>query len=136
MDLTFVFKWRCAVCAGEYTVPAGAFLTFSPLLLHRDERLWPQPARFRPERFGPEEAQRRHPFAYIPFSAGPRGCIGQRFALLEEKAVLSAVLRHFRLEAVQREEDVRPLMELILRPEQSVRVRFVERAPAHLHTRN
>lgn len=110
-----------------HTVPEGALLTISPLLVHQDASVYPEPQSFKPERFDPDTSAGRHPFAYIPFSAGPRGCIGQRFALLEEKAVLSAVLRNFRLEAVDRPEEVTPLMELVLRPERPLRVKFLER---------
>ena len=60
-----------------YRVPAGASVSLHVYALHRDARHWPEPLAFRPDRFAPDEIARRHPFAFLPFSAGPRNCIGK-----------------------------------------------------------
>ncbi|XP_047108830.1 cytochrome P450 4c3 [Schistocerca piceifrons] len=112
---------------GSYQVPAGTTALVVTYMLHRDPRCFPQPERFLPERFLPENSTGRHPYAYIPFSAGPRNCIGQKFAILEEKAVISTVLRHYRVEAVDRREDLTLLGELILRPKDGLRLRIERR---------
>ncbi|KAH6947728.1 hypothetical protein HPB50_021086 [Hyalomma asiaticum] len=62
------------------TFPAGTIVRVSVYSLHRDESVFPKPEEFHPERFFPENVKGRHPFAYIPFSAGPRNCIATGFS--------------------------------------------------------
>nr|AVL92835.1 CYP450 [Locusta migratoria] len=109
---------------GGYTIPEGCTISLNIRHTHRDPEHWPDPERFDPDRFLPDRVQGRHPYAYVPFSAGPRNCIGQKFALLEEKAVLSYVLRNFRVETVERLEDLRLIGELVLRPINGVNLRL------------
>lgn len=81
---------------GDYRIPAGADVFICSYLLHRHPQFWEQAEAFRPERFAPEPEARRHPFAYVPFSAGPRHCIGESFAMTEmmiHLAVTAARLR-------------------------------------------
>jgi cytochrome P450 len=83
--------------AGGYIVPAGTLVLMSPYLMHRDPRYYAEPARFDPQRWHPDAASRPPKFAYFPFGGGPRGCIGQPYAMQEGVLVLAAVARHWRM---------------------------------------
>ncbi|XP_063359490.1 cytochrome P450 4C1-like [Cydia amplana] len=112
------------VTLGGYRVPAGTICQINVFDIHRDEAVYPDPERFMPERF---LNGKRHPYAYIPFSAGPRNCIGMKFAMMELKVVMCGLLRRFRLEPVTRPADVRFTGDLVLRAAHPLYVRFVSR---------
>jgi len=83
-----------------YTVPAGTDVLLCPYLLHRHPRYWKEPEAFRPERFDAEHESERPRFAYMPFAAGPRHCIGESLALFEMYMHLYKVARRYRLRYV------------------------------------
>ena len=78
-------------------IPAGATVLIVPWMLHRKPSLWERADRFEPERFAPERAASRPRFAYIPFGAGPRICIGAAFALAEATLILATIAQRYRL---------------------------------------
>jgi len=104
---------RDTIIDGQH-VPKGTSVLIVLHLLHRNPQIWDKPEEFIPERFLDSRSNNRHPYAYVPFSAGPRNCIGQRFALMEEKTILSHVLR--RLDFKSTDKHVKPIIELITRP--------------------
>ena len=82
-------------------VPAGTIVPISPYVLHRRRGLWENPDAFDPSRFLGERRERIDRFAYIPFGAGPRVCIGMAFATQEAIIILANLLRAFRFDMVE-----------------------------------
>lgn len=82
--------------ADGWTIPAGSVAIVSPWLLHRDERWWPEPFAFRPERWLGDDGSRPKG-AYLPFGAGPRMCVGESFARQEAVLVLATLARRWRV---------------------------------------
>lgn len=66
------------IVLNNYTIPAGAVVSMHIYSLHRNEDVFPDPLVYKPERFEIDESIKRHPFAFVPFSAGPRNCIGKK----------------------------------------------------------
>jgi len=82
---------------GGFAIGPRTDVFISPYLLHRHPEFWSEPEEFRPERFAGADAEERHKFAYIPFSVGPRHCIGENLALFEMLGHVSMMSRRFRL---------------------------------------
>jgi cytochrome P450 len=106
---------------GEVALPPGSMLIVPIFALHRHRLLWPDPLAFDPDRFAPAQAAARPRYAYMPFGAGPRVCIGGAFATMEAVAILAVLLRRFAL----RPADARvplPTMKITLRPTVPIRM--------------
>jgi len=86
-----------SVRLGEYEFPAGTHFAIMIYHLHHDPRFFPDPERFDPERFNPENEAAIPKYAYIPFSDGPRICIGNMFALMEGTLCLATIASHYSL---------------------------------------
>lgn len=101
---------------GEVRIKAGGRVVISPWVLHRHNRLWDDPNGFDPDRFLPENKGTIDRFAYLPFGAGPRVCIGASFALQEAVIILATAIRSFRLDHLD-EHEVMPIQRVSLRPQ-------------------
>jgi cytochrome P450 len=110
-----------------HRIPAGAEVLIVPWLLHRKPSLWEHPDRFEPERFAPEHAASRPRFAYIPFGAGPRICIGAAFAMTEATLILATIAQRYRLR-LKPGHPVEPQGLITLRPRYGLQMRL-ERQP-------
>jgi len=115
------------VAIGDWLVPRGAVAVVVEAVIHRDPRFWPDPDRFDPSRFTAEAKAARPKFAYFPFGAGPRICIGEGFAWMEGVLMLATIAQRWRMELVSR-RDVRAQASITLRPQGGIAVRLSKAA--------
>ncbi|MFL5906287.1 MAG: cytochrome P450, partial [Solirubrobacterales bacterium] len=110
-----------------YTIPSGSTLMVSIYLIHNDEEIYPEPEKFRPERF---LGDRHDAAAWIPFGGGVRRCLGARFAELEMKVVLTQVLASARLKPIGRSPEGAKRKRFTLAPERGAAAVVEELVPA------
>jgi cytochrome P450 len=111
---------------GDYRLPAGAKVFLPQWVVHRDDRWYDDPLAFRPERWTDELRESLPRLAYFPFSAGPRRCIGDRFAMLEARLILAMTYQEYHLELTSsRSVDV--IQTVTSRPDEEIRMRVHER---------
>jgi cytochrome P450 len=105
---------------------AGALVLVSPYVMHRDGRYFSEPLRFVPERWTPDATTQRPQFSYIPFSAGPRGCLGEHLAWMEMLLVLATIAQQWQLRLMPGYPlELMPLISL--RPKYGMRMRAMAR---------
>jgi cytochrome P450 len=112
------------VCGVE--IEPRTAIVISPWVMHRHRRLWDAPDYFMPERFLPGAREKIHRFAYLPFGAGPRICIGMGFALMEAAVILSTIAQRYRFE-LSPGFPVSPLARITLRPKHGLKMRMFRR---------
>lgn len=100
---------------GAYAIPKGSMIMLSPFITHRHAAFWDDPESFDPDRFSPKRSAGRHPYAYFPFGAGARKCIGNNFTMEEGALALAMIAQRFRLRLAPGAV-VRPHMLGTLRP--------------------
>ena len=109
---------------GGLHIPAGSEILIFPYITHRHRKWWRDPESFCPDRFAPENSAARPRFAYLPFGAGPRTCVGLNFAMTEILVALAMVLQRFRIELAIDPAKVIPDPSVTLRPDPGVPVRL------------
>lgn len=109
----------------DLVIPKGAAITVLTYMIHKDKRYYPDADVFNPERFISPENE-IHPFQFVAFSAGPRNCIGQKFAMLELKCSLAKIVRNFEIQPVDGFEPL-PLAELVMKSGNGVQVKLRKR---------
>ena len=97
----FARKLSEPMMAGKYLIPAGTNVDVMIWHIHRDPKVWSDPERFDPDRFTAENMKTRSPYAFIPFSAGPRNCLGFRFAMMEMRMLISYIIYNFKVTTEQ-----------------------------------
>jgi len=98
---------------GKYSIPAGTNIYLCPYYTHRDPKLWSEPDKFHPEHFKNDGANLKHKYAFIPFSAGSRRCVGEYFSYVEMQTHLAILLNLFKLDAVPGQEiEIEPAINL------------------------
>ncbi len=107
---------------GQYDIPTGTILYVPIYAVHRHASLWLDAEFFDPDRFAPEATRSRHRYAYLPFGAGPRVCIGSMFAMMEAVAVLAVLLQRLSFKNVT-QHTPEPTMKVTLRPGSSIEMR-------------
>nr|CAD7569350.1 unnamed protein product [Timema californicum] len=112
---------------GKYIIPAGCEVLIPIITVHRMKEHYPNPNKFNPDNFLPDRVQERHPYVYIPFSAGPRNCVAQKFAMIESKVIISTVLRQFRLEPITQMRDINLTWNVTLRSTKPLIIKLTSR---------
>uniref|UniRef100_A0A0N4ZAR6 Cytochrome P450 n=1 Tax=Parastrongyloides trichosuri TaxID=131310 RepID=A0A0N4ZAR6_PARTI len=110
-----------------YTIPKDSNFCFPLIITNFNETIFPDPYKFDPDRFLPENSINRNAYDFTPFSAGPRNCIGQKYALQEVKVGLIWLLRKFKLVSKRPFDSVVGVTEVVLSPKDGIYLTFESR---------
>ncbi len=110
---------------GDLAIPQGSMVIVFVHGAHHAQRYWPTPESFDPERFTKANEKLHTPFTHLPFGAGPRGCIGGNYAMLQILMILSDLLRAYDFHLIPGQTiEARPMV--ILRPKHGIRMTFTK----------
>lgn len=108
-------------------IPAKSNVVINAFCMGKDPTLYPDPDTFNPERFLEDETEGRNPYSYIPFSAGPRNCIGQKFAMAEMKTLVVRLLQKYRISVDPSYEKPILVATIVLRAKNGIVLNFEKR---------
>ncbi|KAK2164743.1 hypothetical protein LSH36_59g01037 [Paralvinella palmiformis] len=113
----------------DLDIPEGMAVHVDVWSIHYDKKLWGEDAdKFVPERFSPEEAAERHPMAWLPFGAGPKNCVGQRFGQMEIKTALTHILQKYTFDKCDETEENLTLCDrIVIVPLHGITIKLVPR---------
>ncbi|KAK9870275.1 hypothetical protein WA026_006362 [Henosepilachna vigintioctopunctata] len=118
------------LASSDLVVPAGCTVAIPTFRVHRLPEIYPNPDKFDPDNFLPERTANRHYYAFIPFSAGPRSCVGRKYAMLKLKILLSTLMRNFRVISDVPEDEYKLQGDIILKRADGFRIKLVPRKKA------
>ena len=111
---------------GEYTIPAGSIVLVSQYVMHHNEQYYPEPFKFDPDRWTPENRAARPKYSYFPFGGGPRLCIGEQFAWAEGILIIATLAQRWKMRYEGKgPAELQPL--ITLRPKNGVKMRLERR---------
>ncbi|KAL0839733.1 hypothetical protein ABMA28_016376 [Loxostege sticticalis] len=120
-------KQDVQIHTSNYILPAGATVVIGTYKIHRSPKFYNKPEVFNPDNFLPENTQNRHYYSFIPFSAGPRSCVGRKYAMLKLKILLSTILRNYKTISDVPENKFTLQGDIILKRSDGFRVRIEPR---------
>nr|WCC58122.1 cytochrome P450 [Pharsalia antennata] len=112
---------------GKYILPAGCSVLFCVYQVHRNPQLWERPEEFYPEHFTAEAVSKRHPFAFLPFSAGPRRCIAQQYSYVNMKIIIGTILQSYVIECEGCLRDLKLVTDVSIRPSDGYMIKIKNR---------
>ncbi|XP_065201587.1 cytochrome P450 4C1-like [Planococcus citri] len=96
-------------------IPAGCNIALGIYGIHHDPEIYPNPEIWDPSNFDPDKVANRHKSSFVPFSTGPRGCLGQKYAMVSMKAQLSTLIRNFKITTDFKMEDIELNVDMVIR---------------------
>uniref|UniRef100_A0A669EZJ4 unspecific monooxygenase n=1 Tax=Oreochromis niloticus TaxID=8128 RepID=A0A669EZJ4_ORENI len=120
---------KASVEINGFVIPKGMVVIVPTWPMHRDPEIWPEPEKFKPERFSKENKETIDPYIYMPFGAGPRNCIGMRFALVVMKLAIVEILQRYSF-SVCKETEIPFELDIqgLLQPKRPIKLKLVPRS--------
>lgn len=120
---------KASVEINGFVIPKGMVVVVPTWPMHRDPEIWPEPEKFKPERFSKENKETIDPYSYMPFGAGPRNCIGMRFALVVMKLAIVEILQRYSF-SVCKETEIPFELDIqgLLQPKRPIKLKLVPRS--------